>query len=93
MHTISSSVEKVSEGRATLDGEGEGVRTVSQGEPLMQEQRENERNAGTDAIREEAIASESMDVNEAEKERLFQQHYRAEIESISLDADTFTHPV
>ena len=43
IHTISSSVAKVSEGSATLDGEGEGVRTVSQGEPLMQEQREKER--------------------------------------------------
>ena len=69
------------------------MRTVNQGEPLIQEHREIERNTGTDAIREAAIASESMDVNEAEKERLFQQHYKAEIESISLDADTFTHPV
>ena len=41
------------------------------GEPLMQEQRENEKNAGTNAIREESIASELMDVIEAEKERLF----------------------
>ena len=33
MHAISSSMEKVSEWSATLDGEGEGVRCVSQGEP------------------------------------------------------------
>ena len=32
-------------------------------------------------------------MDDAEKERLFQQEYRAEIKSISLDADTFTHPV
>ena len=44
----------------------------------MQEYREIERNAGTCAIREEAIASELMDVSDAEKEKLFQQHYRAE---------------
>lgn len=42
---------------------------------------------------ESAIASELMDVDDAEKERQFQQFYKAEIESISLDADTFTHPV
>ena len=60
----------------------------------MQKQREIERKAGTGAIREEsAIASELRNVDDAEKERLFQQEYRDEIESISLDADTFTHPV
>ena len=59
----------------------------------MQEYRENERNAGTGDIRFEAIASELKDVDEAEKERLYQQAYQAETDSISLDADTFTHPV
>ena len=34
-----------------------------------------------------------MDVNDVEKERLFQQDYRAVIDSITLDANTFTHPV
>ena len=57
----------------------------------MQEYREIERNIGTSDIRVEAIASELKDVDEAEKERLFQQEYQAEIDSISLDADTFTH--
>ena len=37
MHAISSSMAKESERSPTLDGEGEGVRGVSQGEPLMQE--------------------------------------------------------
>ncbi|KAL8112553.1 hypothetical protein AgCh_020031 [Apium graveolens] len=41
----------------------------------------------------ETTASESMDVSDAEKERLFQQEYQVVIESISLDAKTFTHPV
>ena len=59
----------------------------------MQENRENDRNAGTGDIRLEAIASELKDVDEAEKERLYQQAYQAEIDSISLDADTFTHPI
>ena len=45
--TTSSSLVKVSTESSTLVGEGEGVRGVSQGEPLMQEQRENERKAGT----------------------------------------------
>ena len=34
-----------------------------------------------------------MNVDEAEKEKLFQQDYQAVIDSISLDADTFTHPM
>ena len=89
MHAISSSMAKVSERSTTLVGEGEEVRSVSQGEPLMQEYRENERKAGTKAIRvDPAIASESMIVNDAEKERQFQQHYKAVIDNISLDADT-----
>ncbi|KAL8132643.1 hypothetical protein AgCh_008213 [Apium graveolens] len=59
MHAISSSMAKVSERSATLVGEGEGVRVcVSPGEPLMQEYRENERKAGTEAIRvDPAIAT------------------------------------
>ncbi|KAL8120202.1 hypothetical protein AgCh_017375 [Apium graveolens] len=46
MQAISSSLEKESERSSTLVGEGEGVRVVSQGEPLMQEKRENERKVG-----------------------------------------------
>ena len=42
MQAISFSLAKVSEGSSTLVGEGEGVRVVSQGEPLMQKERENE---------------------------------------------------
>ena len=94
MHAISSSMAKVSEWSTTLEGEGEGVRCVSQGEPLMQEKKEIERKAGTEGIRvDPAIANESMIVDDAEKERQFQQHYKAVIDNISLDADTFTHPV
>ncbi|MGI4673355.1 hypothetical protein ACR2XN_28220 [Klebsiella pneumoniae] len=44
---ISSSLATCEGVSATLVGEGEGVRCVSHGEPLMQENRENERNAGT----------------------------------------------
>ena len=40
-----------------------------------------------------AIANESMIVDDADKERQFQQHYKAVFDNISLDADTFTHPV
>ena len=40
----------------------------------------------------DTIASESMNVDEAEKEMSFQQQYKAVIDSISLEADTFTHP-
>ena len=39
------------------------------------------------------IASESINVSDAEKERLFQQEYQAVIDFISLDAEIFTHPV
>ncbi|KAK1385102.1 hypothetical protein POM88_022837 [Heracleum sosnowskyi] len=46
-HTISSSLVKVSSESSTIVGEGEGVRGVSQGEPLMQEQREIEKKTGT----------------------------------------------
>ena len=60
----------------------------------MQEKREIERKAGIEGKRvDPAIANESMIVDDADKERQFQQHYRAEIDNISLDADTFTHPV
>ncbi|KAL8120302.1 hypothetical protein AgCh_017460 [Apium graveolens] len=34
-----------------------------------------------------------MIVDDAKKERQFQQHYKAVIDNISLDADTFTRPV
>ena len=59
----------------------------------MQEKRDHERNAGTRVIRMVTIASESMNVNDTERERLFEQEYQAAIDSISLDAETFTHPV
>ncbi|KAL8154569.1 hypothetical protein AgCh_000079 [Apium graveolens] len=38
-------VAKMSDKSPTLNGEGEGVRVVSQGEPLMQKEREHERKA------------------------------------------------
>ena len=47
-HAISLGKSKESERSATLVGEGEGVRSVRQGEPLIQEKRENERKAGTE---------------------------------------------
>ena len=46
----------------TLDGEGEGMRVGSQGETLMQQKRENEKNTGTRAIRMDVIVSESMNI-------------------------------
>ncbi|KAL8117723.1 hypothetical protein AgCh_015556 [Apium graveolens] len=39
------------------------------------------------------IASESMNVSDADKEKLFQQEYQAVIDSISLDVEIFTHPI
>ncbi|KAK1368061.1 hypothetical protein POM88_034153 [Heracleum sosnowskyi] len=92
--TISSSQAKGELEGTTLEGEGEGVRGVSQGEPLMQEKREHERNAGTGDIRMEdtAIASELMNVSDAERERLIQLDYQNELNQINLDAETFTHP-
>ena len=78
---ISSSLATRINESTTLVGEGEGVRCVSQGEILMQENRENERKAGTGVIRE-AIASELMDVNEANREET----------PFSLAAEAFTHP-
>ena len=64
---ISSSQEKGELEGTPLVREGELSEGVSQGEPLMQEQRENERKAGTGEIRMEdtAIASELMEVSEA----------------------------
>ena len=62
------------------------MRVGSQGETLMQQKRDQERNAGTGVIRVETIASESMNVNDAEREGLFQQEYQAVIDSLSLDA-------
>ena len=94
LQSISSGLANGSERSPTLVGEGEGVRVGSQGETLMQQKREHERKAGTEGIRvDPAIAHESMIVDDAEKERQFQQHYKAVIDNISLDADTFTHPV
>ncbi|KAL8119031.1 hypothetical protein AgCh_016509 [Apium graveolens] len=92
MQSISSILAKESERSPTLVGEGEGVRVGSQGETLMQQKRENERNAGTGAIRMDAIASESMNVQDADREGL-SQHPKAVIDSTSLDAKAFTHPV
>ncbi|KAL8135256.1 hypothetical protein AgCh_010063 [Apium graveolens] len=90
--TISSGLEKVSERSPNLDDEGEGVRMGSQGEPLMQEQRDHERNAGTGEIRMDIIVSESMNVNEANREEL-SQHSQAVTDSTSLDIEAFTHPI
>ncbi|KAL1811248.1 hypothetical protein ACET3Z_021313 [Daucus carota] len=56
--------------------EGEVSGVVSQGEPLMQEQREIERNAG---------------VNEGFSEQEFQAEYRSILDGVSLDPETFTH--
>ena len=64
----------------------------SQGETLMQQRRENERNAGTGAIRMDVISSESMNVLDADREEL-SQHPKVVIDSTSLDAEAFTHPV
>ena len=60
----------MSEWSPTLVGEGEGVRVGSQGEPLMQEHRENERKTGSEEW-EDPIVSELRDVNEGEKKQLF----------------------
>ena len=64
----------------------------SQGETLMQQKRENERNAGTGAIRMDVIASESMNIHDVDREGLSQQP-KAVIDSTSLDAEAFTHPI
>ncbi|KAL8104610.1 hypothetical protein AgCh_028723 [Apium graveolens] len=92
MQSISSGLVKESERNPTLVGEGEGVRVGNQGETLMQQKRENERNAGTGAIRMDVILSESMNVQDADREGL-SQHPKAFIDSTSLDAEAFTHPV
>ena len=80
---------------STLVGDGEGVSGVSQGEPLMQEKRDQERKTCIGDIRMEegAIASESMDVSEAERNRLFQSEYQNIAEHVNLDAETFIHPL
>ena len=83
---------KESERSPTLDGEGESVRVGSQGETLMQEKRDNERNAGIGEIRVDVFASELMNVHDADREGLSQQP-QAVIDSTSLDVETFTHPV
>ena len=75
---MSSSQEKGENLSGSLKraSDGELKCMVSQGEPLMQEQREIERNAG---------------VNERPSEMEIQQEYRSIIESISLKPETFTH--
>ncbi|KAK1383977.1 hypothetical protein POM88_021712 [Heracleum sosnowskyi] len=91
--TISSSQSKGEAEGSTLVGEGEGVRGVSHGEPMMQEY-SGEREGTTGATREEAtIANELMEVHEGERELTFQEHYQQTLDSISLDPETFTHPV
>lgn len=92
MQSISSGLAKVSVRSPTLDGEGEGVMVGSQGETLMQEKRENERSAGTGDIRVDVIVSELINVQDADREGLSQQTQDV-IDSISLDAETFTHPI
>ncbi|KAK1384419.1 hypothetical protein POM88_022154 [Heracleum sosnowskyi] len=90
---ISSSQAKGEIESSTLEGEGEGVRGVSHGEPMMQEQ-SGEREGTTGVIRMEAvIASELMEVSEGERELTFQEVYQQTLDSISLDPETFTHPV
>ncbi|KAK1374163.1 hypothetical protein POM88_030356 [Heracleum sosnowskyi] len=90
---ISSSQAKGEIESTTLVGEGEGVRGVSHGEPMMQE-KSGEREGTTGAIRmEAAIVSELMGVSEGERELTFQEHYQQTLDSISLDPETFTHPV
>ena len=44
-------------------------------------------------MEEAAIASESMDVNESERNRLFQSEYQNILEQVNLDAETFIHPI
>ncbi|KAK1369350.1 hypothetical protein POM88_035442 [Heracleum sosnowskyi] len=39
-----------------------------------------------------AIASESMNVSDVNKERLFQLEYQHELDQVNLNAETFTHP-
>ncbi|KAK1395309.1 hypothetical protein POM88_014365 [Heracleum sosnowskyi] len=90
---ISSSQAKGEIESSTLEGEGEGVRGVSHGEPMMQEQ-SGEREGTTGEIRmEAAIANELMEVSEGERELTFQEVYQQTLDSISLDPETFTHPV
>ncbi|KAK1372514.1 hypothetical protein POM88_028707 [Heracleum sosnowskyi] len=57
-------------------------------------EKSGEREGTTGVIREEAaIASELMGVSEGERELTFQEHYQQTLDSISLDPETFTHPV
>ena len=75
---IFSSQEKKEELSGPLDSvsEGEVSCVVSQEEPLMQEKRDYERNAS---------------VNEGSSEQDFQAEYRAILDSVPLDPETFTH--
>ncbi|KAL8124486.1 hypothetical protein AgCh_012218 [Apium graveolens] len=63
MQAIFSRFAKESETSSTLDGEREAVRVGSQGEPLIPQKRENERNIVTNEEWEKPIISELMDVN------------------------------
>ncbi|KAK1365850.1 hypothetical protein POM88_041411 [Heracleum sosnowskyi] len=57
-------------------------------------EKSGEREGTTGVIREEAaIASELMGVSEGEMELTFQENYQQTLDSISLDPETFTHPV
>jgi hypothetical protein len=90
---ISSSQAKGETECTTLEGDGEGVRGVSHGEPMMQEN-SGEREGTTGAARmEAAIASELMEASEGERELTFKEVYQQTLDSISLDPETFTHPV
>ena len=61
----------------------------------MQEKRNERREGATWDIRLEGatIASELMEVDDATKKMAYQKEYQSMIDSISLDAETFTHHV
>ena len=67
---LSGPLERVSEGEVSC--------VVSQGEPLMQEQRDYERNAG---------------VNEGFSEQEYQAEYRSILDSVPLDPETYSWDV
>ncbi|KAK1356236.1 hypothetical protein POM88_049492 [Heracleum sosnowskyi] len=43
-------------------------------------------------MEDSAIASESMDVSDADRERLYQLEYQKALEQVNLNVETFTHP-
>ncbi|KAK1385103.1 hypothetical protein POM88_022838 [Heracleum sosnowskyi] len=43
-------------------------------------------------MEDSAIASESVNVSDADRERLFQLEYQNELDQVNLNAETFTHP-